>query len=302
MNIEDIKTVLILGSGTMGQQIGFLCAFHGYRVIYFDIEKTTLETASANIKRLAEKFVAKKGLSAEHVESAMARMTFTTNAQDAGKDVDFVSESIPEDPELKGRVFAQFNDICPAHTIFTTNTSSLVPSMFSKATGRPEKFAALHFHNILQNVVVDIMPHSETGPETVDLIYQFAKGLDLIPIMLKKEYPGYIFNTMLSALLQSAQALVANDIASFQDVDRSWMGVMGTHIGPFGLIDSIGLDTVWKITELRASENNDPEAKVCTDLLKKYLDKGHLGVKKNQGFYSYPNPAFLKPGFLIGED
>ena len=302
MNIEDIKTVLILGSGTMGQQIGFLCAFHGYRVIYFDVEKTALETASANIKKLAKKFVAKKHMPTEHAQLAMTRMTFTTNAQDAGKDADFVSESIPEDPELKGRVFAQFNEICPAHAIFTTNTSSLVPSMFSKATGRPAKFAALHFHNILQNVVVDIMPHSQTGPETIDLIYQFAKRLDLIPIMLKKEYPGYIFNTMLSALLQSAQTLVADNIASFEDVDRSWMGVMGTHIGPFGLIDSIGLDTVWKIAAHRASENNDPEARRCTGLLKEYVDKGHLGVKKSQGFYSYPNPAFLEPGFLRGED
>lgn len=302
MKIEDIKTVLVIGSGTMGQQIGFLSAANGYRVNFYDIEEKALQNARISIEQLAEKMVAKHRLEENHVTPSIDRITFTTNATDAGSAADFVSESIPEDPNLKGKVFAEFNAICPKHAIFTTNTSSLVPSMFAEATGRPDKFAAFHFHNILQNNLVDIMPHPGTSPETISVIRNFAKRLDLIPIMLKKENPGYLFNTMFGALLRSAQTLVTNGIASYEDVDRAWMGVMGSYIGPFGLMDSVGLDTAWKIADYWASERNDPDAKKNADFLKAYVEKGYVGVKNKRGFYTYPKPAFMAPGFLKGDD
>ena len=115
----------------------------------------------------------------------------------------------PEDPKLKAKVLAQFNEICPPHAIFTTNTSSLVPSMFAEKTGRPERFAAFHFHDTRVTQIVDIMPHPKTLPEITDIIEAFAVRIGQIPIILKKENFGYVFNAMLMELFKSAQTLAA---------------------------------------------------------------------------------------------
>ena len=298
MHVDDIRTVLIVGSGTMGQQIGFHCAASGCEVVYYDISRELLDKAMKRAEKLANNYVKSNRLTRDAAAEALNRLRATDDPADAGRNADFVSESIPEDPELKGRVFAQFNDICPAHTIFTTNTSSLKPSMFADATGRPEKFAAFHFHDLRVTNVVDIMPHPKTSQETIALIEAFAERTGLLPIMLKKENFGYVFNAMLMELFKSAQSLAANGVASVEDIDRAWMGVMYTPMGPFGIMDSIGLDTVWKITDYWAKILQDKKAIANAEFMKQYVDKGHLGTKTKQGFYTYPNPAFAQPGFL----
>ena len=302
MQIDDIKQVLIIGSGTMGQQIGFHFAASGCDVIYYDISRELLDKAMKRAERLANRYVKNSRLSREDADTALARLRTSTDPEEAGQKADFVSESIPEDPELKGRVFAQFNDICPAHTIFTTNTSSLKPSTFADATGRPDKFAAFHFHDLRVTPVVDIMPHPGTSRETVALIEAFAKRNKLVPIMLKKENNGYVFNAMLMELFKSAQSLAAKGVASVEDIDRAWMGVMYTPIGPFGLMDSIGLDTIWKITDYWANKLKDKQAIANAEFMKQYVDEGRLGAKTGQGFYSYPDPAYAQPGFLEKKD
>ncbi len=301
MNVIDIKQVLIIGSGNMGQQIGFQIAVSGYNVILYDISQNCLDKAMDRIAKLAKTYIAAGRLNDQSAADALKRIRATVDAEDAGKSVDFVSESVPEDPDLKGRVFAQFNKICPVHTIFTTNTSSLIPSMFAQATGRPGRFAAFHFHDVRFNNIVDIMPHQGTSPETVELIKAFAERIGQVAIVLHKENFGYVFNAMLMELLKSAQSLAANEVASVEDVDRAWMGVMHTMVGPFGIMDSIGLDTVWKVSDYWANILKDPQAIANAAFLKKYVDEGNVGVKTGKGFYSYPDPAFGKPGFIEGE-
>lgn len=298
MNIKDVKKVLIIGSGTMGQQIGFQSAIHGFKVAMYDIGQEALDMASKRMEKLARGFVSCNRLSEDQVKAALNLVTMTTDKQEAGKDADFISESVPEDPALKGGVFAEFNEICPERAVFTTNTSSLVPSMFADATGRPEKFAAFHFHDIRLNNIVDIMPHPGTAEETVDLIRDFAQAIGQIPIMLKKENFGYVFNAMIMDLFKSAQTLAANDVASVEDVDRAWMGVMSAPIGPFGIVDSIGIDTVWKITDYWAGKTRKPQQIANAEFLKQYVDRGHLGQKTGKGFYEYPGPEFGKPDFI----
>jgi 3-hydroxybutyryl-CoA dehydrogenase len=298
MNLEDIKTVLIIGSGTMGQQIGFQCAVSGFDVVMYDIAEDMLKIADKRLDKLVKSYIAQGRLTDETAAAARAKIQMMTDAQAAGENADFVSESVPEDPKLKGKVFAQFNDICPGHAIFTTNTSSLVPSMFAEATGRPERFAAFHFHDTRVTNVVDIMPHPQTSAEVVDLIEAFAVRIGQIPIMLKKENFGYVFNSMLMELFKSAQTLAANDVASIEDVDRAWMGIMHTPVGPFGIMDSIGLDTVWKLTDYWAKIVKDPQQIANAAFMKPYVDKGDLGEKTGRGFYSYPKPAYAKPDFV----
>lgn len=298
MNIEDIKTVLIIGSGNMGQQIGFQCAACGFDVIMYDISPDMLDKAIDRMGKLAKNYIAGGRLTQDDAEKSLKRIKTTTDVGEAGKNADFVSESVPEDPELKGRVFAQFNKVCPLHTIFTTNTSSLIPSMFAEATGRPDRFAAFHFHDTRVTNIVDIMPHPKTSPETVELIKAFAGSIGQIPIMLKKENFGYVFNAMLMELFKSAQTLAANNVASVEDIDRAWMGVMHTLIGPFGIMDGIGLDTVWKITDYWAKIVKEPQQIANAAFMKPYVDRGDLGVKTGRGFYAYPDPAYAKPGFI----
>lgn len=298
MNLEDIKTVLILGSGTMGQQIGFQCAASGFDVMMYDIKADMLETADTRLKKLAKAYMKAGRLTPETAAAARNRIQMTTDAQKAGKNSDFVSESVPENPELKARVFAQFHEICPPHAIFTTNTSSLIPSMFAEKTGRPERFAAFHFHDTRTTSIVDIMPHPGTAPEVVALIEAFAVRIGQIPIMLKKENFGYVFNAMIMELFKSAQTLAANDVASIEDIDRAWMGVMQAPMGPFGIMDSIGIDTVWKVTDYWANIVKDPQQIKNAGFMKTYVEKGELGEKAGKGFYDYPGPAFAAPDFV----
>jgi 3-hydroxybutyryl-CoA dehydrogenase len=298
MKIDDIKRVLILGAGTMGQQIGFQCAMYGYDVVYYDISQEILDKALKRVAKLGSWFVSSGVLTEEKLHDALARISATPEPAKAAQDVDFISESVPEDPELKGKIFAQFNKLCPERTIFTTNTSMLLPSTFARATGRPEKLVALHFHDARSTNVVDVMPHPGTDPAVTQLVHDFAVSIGQIVIVLHRESNGYVFNTMLSSLFTSALTLASRDVAGIEDIDRAWMGVMHTPMGPFGIMDQIGLSTVWTITDYWAKKTGDAQAQANADFLKQYVDKGHLGFKTNRGFYSYPNPAYTEEKFL----
>jgi 3-hydroxybutyryl-CoA dehydrogenase len=285
----------------MGQQIGAQCAVHGFEVVFYDIEDALLDKAVKRVDKLLKNFVVSNRITREEADESRGRISCTMDIKEAATNADLLSESVPEDPVIKGEIFSRFNSHCPPHTIFTTNTSTLAPSMFAEATGRPEKFAALHFHDVRVTDIVDVMGHPGTSEETFNLVCEFAIRIGQVPIVLKKESPGYVFNSMLTALFQAAQTLAANEITSVEEVDRAWMGVTHMAIGPFGLMDSVGIDTVWKVTDYWAKKLDDEQNKRNAVFLKKYIDKGHLGQKTGKGFYSYPDPAYLRPGFLKGK-
>jgi 3-hydroxybutyryl-CoA dehydrogenase len=302
MNINDIHRILVIGAGTMGQQIGLQCAMYGYDVTLYDLLPAALDAAITQISAYAAELVAGGGLSQEAAAAALKRIAITHQPEEAAAKADLVSESVPEDPELKGRVFAQFHALCPPTTIFTTNTSSLVPSMYAGATGRPAQFAALHFHSpVWVSNVVDVMPHPGTAPEVVTLLAEFARRIGQIPIVLQIETHGYVFNAMLNAVNREALTLAANGVAAVKDIDRAWMGVMKMPIGPFGIMDLVGLDTVWSITDYWAQRLSDVQLQANANFIKTYIEKGWLGVKTRQGFYHYPQPAYQQPGFLEGK-
>jgi 3-hydroxybutyryl-CoA dehydrogenase len=298
MKLEDIKKVLVLGAGTMGHQIGFLCAMHGYDVAVYDINQDALDSADKRVREFADKMTHLKRLNPELKEVALERMLYTTDKSIAAAEADLITESVPEDLDLKGSLFKEFNELCPERTIFTTNTSTLIPSMIAESTGRPEKFLAFHFHNIATTDVIDIMPHPGTADETVDLVKAFAEKLGQVVIMLKKENFGYVFNAMLSEFLKSALTLASNGVASVEDIDKAWMGVMRTQAGPFGIMDSVGLETVWKISDNVAQMLQKPQLLKNVAFLKEYVDRGDLGIKTGKGFYTYPEPEFLRKSFI----
>jgi 3-hydroxybutyryl-CoA dehydrogenase len=305
MELKDIKKVIILGAGTMGQQIGFLCAMHGYDVTIYDISDDILKASVKLIEKLGASFFVPIGrITADQLKEIMSRITTTSDTKVAAKDADIISESVPENLELKAKVFAQFNELCPEKTIFTTNTSFLMPSKFAEATGRPGKFAALHFHDVRTTNVVDVMPHPGTDPAVTRLIYDFAVSIGQIAIMLHRENNGYVFNTMLSSLCTTAMTLVTTGVVSIEDVDRAWMGVTRMPIGPFGMMDQMGLKTVWAVNDYlarNAKHIQDNQLQANADFLKQYVDRGELGAKTKKGFYSYPIPKYAQAGFLSGD-
>lgn len=272
----------------MGRQISLQCAMHGYDVTLYDIAPECLDAAKVEIRGFADHLAAWGRLTPQEADAALGRIATTCTAEDAAADADLVSESVPEDPLLKGQVFAQLNELCPPRTIFTTNTSLLLPSMFAEATGRPAQFAAFHFHqHVWEANVVDIMPHPGTSEETVDLLRAFAERIGQIPIVLSRESTGYVFNAMLHAWIGSALSLAASGVATVEDIDRAWTGVTKMIGGPFTIVDFIGLDLVWHISDSIAQVTGDPGLQAQADFLKGYVDKGWLGLKSGRGFYEH---------------
>jgi 3-hydroxybutyryl-CoA dehydrogenase len=301
MSHPAINHVFIIGAGTMGRQIGWQCALHGVQVTLYDILPAVLAEAEAQIHAYGEEMAAAGRVTAAEVAAARTRITTSTDPAGATA-ADLLIESVPENPALKQDIFRLFASLCPPHTLFTTNTSSLVPSMLAEATGRPGQFAALHFHQpVWHSNLVDIMPHPGTNPETVAVLEQFARRIGQIPLVLQKENHGYVFNAMYNALNREAITLSANGVAAVEDIDRAWMVVMKMPIGPLGLLDVIGLDTAWHITVYWANILGDPQLQTNATFLKTYVDQGWLGRKAGRGFYTYPDPAYARPGFLEGE-
>ncbi|GAA0877157.1 3-hydroxyacyl-CoA dehydrogenase [Algoriphagus jejuensis] len=291
----DIKNICILGAGNLGTRIALQAALSGFDVVVYDIEQKALDFSLTTMQKILS-HLHRAGQIREDIDASFpAKIRFTLDPQEAVRDADVISESVTEDLEVKKKVWRQFGAIAPEKTIFTTNTSYLLASMFAEESGRQEKFCAFHFHDVFYSRVVDIMPHSDTDPGIIPILEDLGRKLNQVPIILKKENPGYLFNTLLLALLGAAAKLLNREVASFQDIDRAWMVNFHMPMGPFGIMDSVGLDTAWHII----SALPDRHSQAFAALLKTYLDKGKLGEKAGEGFYSYPNPEFKKPEFIM---
>jgi 3-hydroxybutyryl-CoA dehydrogenase len=302
MQLDDIRRIAVVGAGTMGQQIAFQCAGHGFEVALYDLAPAALYAARSALDAYAAGLVTDGVISNETRAAALGQIILTSEPAVAAADADLISEAVPEDPDLKGRVLVEFDALCPSRTIFMTNTSTLLSSQFAQATGRPDRLIALHFHlPVWVNNVADVMPHRGTAPEVSWLVREFARRIGQVPIALCREHHGYVFNAMYTALNREAITMAERGVASIEDIDRSWMGVTKAPVGSFGALDAVGLDTAWKITDdwarklfwIRQLRRN-------AKWLKAYVDRGHLGVKSGHGFYRYPNPAYERPDFIAG--
>lgn len=290
----NIKNITIIGTGNLGSRIGLQAAISSYNVIFYDISDSALSKAKASLEKLCNQLIKSNLLLEAKKEEALARIEYAADLKKALTDCDFISESVTEDLAIKEKVWKQIRDLAPTKTIFTTNTSYLLPSQLASISGRPEKFCAFHFHDVFYARVVDIMPHSGTDLSLIPLLEELGRKLNQVPVIVKKESPGYIFNFMLMALIGAAGRLKTKDIASIEDIDRSWMVNFHMPMGPFGILDSIGLDTAWLVVK----ERDDTASQAFGSLLKEYIDQGKLGEKSGSGFYTYPKPAYRDADFL----
>ncbi|MBS4071164.1 MAG: 3-hydroxyacyl-CoA dehydrogenase [Algoriphagus sp.] len=289
-----IHKICILGAGTLGSRVALQSAISGFEVRVYDIHQKALDFGQKTMEKILRQLVKAGQLNESQVPEIFSRIQFTLDPSEAVKDADFINESVTEEVDIKKKVWKQFGEIAPEKTWFTTNTSYLLPSMFAEESGRPDKFCAFHFHDVFYSRIVDIMPHPGTDPVMIPMLEELGRKLNQVPVFVKKENPGYIFNTMLMALIGAAGKLLTREVGSIEDIDRSWMVNFHMPMGPFGILDSIGLDTAWHVTH----KMPDAASQAFASLLKTYIDQGKLGEKTGEGFYSYPNPIYRNPDFV----
>jgi 3-hydroxybutyryl-CoA dehydrogenase len=195
-------------------------------------------------------------------------------------------------------VFRTLDRVCTPHVILATNSSSLRVSRIENVTGRPDKLLNTHFvQQVWKHPFVELMRGAQTSEETWEAIRAFVLSIGLVPILVRREVTGFILARIWRAVKKEALHLVDIGAATPEDVDRMWMIAWETSLGPFALMDRIGLDVIRDIEQVYYEESGDASDAPPRVLLDK-IDRGALGVKTGQGFYTYPNPSYQSPGFL----
>jgi 3-hydroxybutyryl-CoA dehydrogenase len=296
----EIQNVTIAGAGTLGSQIAWQTAFNGFSVTVFDAFEKGLETAKAYHQQYAELFLKSRGASQDEIDQTMVRLSYTTDLAKAVKNADIVSESIPENIVIKQSFYQELGKFAPEKTIFTTNSSTIIPSEIVIAVDRPEKFLALHFANEIWDAnLAEVMGHPGTDAVIFDQVVEFARSIGMVPVPIYKEHHGYVLNSLLIPLLTAAGTLYIKGVTDFESIDKTWMISTGSKMGPFGIMDMIGMQTIYDIEMLLGEKFNDKAMLARAEFFKSnYIDKGKLGVKSGEGFYTYPKPAYRNPGFL----
>ncbi len=284
-----IEKVVVLGTGVLGSQIAFQTAYSGFDVTAYDISDEILEKARNGFAGLAARYEQEvEGASDDSTRAAMARIRYSSRLEDAVRDADLVIESAPERLDIKRELYTRLGPLAPERAIFVTNSSTLLPSDLADATGRPDRFLALHFANeIWVHNTAEIMGHAHTNPDVYETVVDFARRIGMVPIELRREQAGYVVNSLQVPFLQAAQALVVKGVADPETVDMAWRTAWGAPHGPFQALDVIGLATVYNIAAA-----GDEESRANARYLKEhYLDQGKLGRATGEGFYKYDTVA-----------
>jgi 3-hydroxybutyryl-CoA dehydrogenase len=296
--MAGIERVAIVGSGTMGRQIALQIAAHGVPVAMYDPLPAMLEGAEAAQRAIFATWVETGQPPTTDAGEVFGRLRYEADLGAALRDVDLVIEAVPERVALKREVFGQLDERLPEGAIIATNSSSIRVSLLEDATGRPDKVANFHFFlPVWENPMVEVGGGTRTAPATLDALDAFVRRVGMLPLRVRKESTGFIFNRVWRAVKKEVLKVVDSGVASHEDVDRAWMLHYRTPQGPFGKMDQIGLDVVQAIEEHYAAESGDP-ADLPPPALTERVARGDLGVKSGQGFYRYPDPAWAAPDFL----
>ncbi len=300
MSTQQLNRLTVLGAGVLGGQIAWHSAFKGKQVVVYDLYEKGLEQCRADQQRYADIYLADLGASAANLEATRGRLSFTTDMATAAAQADLVIEAVPEAPEIKIATYGELAKHLPAHSLIATNSSTLLPSQFAAATGRPEKYCALHFANLIwQMNVAEVMAHAHTSEETLTAVTRFAIEIGMVPIPVRKEQNGYVINTWFVALLQASLSLVVNGVSTPQDIDRTYMITNRCAVGPCGMIDVVGMATAYNISSHWGAVHNDEQMlKNAAYIKENFLDKGKLGLQSGAGIYNYPDPEYARADFL----
>ena len=247
---------------------------------------------------LLDRMTAERFISAEQRTPILARIDSTTSLEEAVSEADLVIEAIREEVSAKREIFRRLDELCPPHTILGTNSSSIRISRVESATTRGERVLNTHFvQPVWKHPFVELMRGSLTSDATLASVQDFMSSIGVLPVLVRCESTGFIFNRIWRAVKKEALRVVDAGIASCEDVDRTWMIQWETPLGPFALMDAIGLDVVRDIEMVYYGESDDLADAPPQVLLDK-IAQGHLGVKTGRGFYTYPNPSWESPEFF----
>ncbi|HEE8871204.1 TPA: 3-hydroxyacyl-CoA dehydrogenase [Staphylococcus aureus] len=289
---HGFKNITIAGGGVLGSQVAFQVASGGFEVNLYDINENALNKAKERIDNIKVQYEKDMGVSKNEVNSIAHNINYYSNLFEATNNSDLIIEVVPENHEVKEKFYKQLAQVMPEKTYVVTNSSTLRPSDFEAYTGRPKKFAALHFANhVWINNTGEVMVAHETSEETFNKILAFARDINLTVLPIKKEQPGYILNTLLVPLLTAAQRLSALGITDFKMIDKAWMIATQSKKGPFAILDIVGLNTAYNIALDSYKRTQSSIDKRIVDFLKEKVNNNELGIGVGKGFYDYTNGA-----------
>jgi len=289
-SLADIKNVTIFGSGLMGSGIAQVSAESGHHVNIIDVNDQALQKGKdlihKSLIRISKKKFENDSAAAEkYISETMSRLKLTTNTEEGTKQADLVVEAIVENMNVKKDLFTKLDKIAPQHTIFVSNTSSLPIREMANVTKRPDRFGGLHFFNPVPMMkLVEVVKTAETSGDTLQALLNFATKVGKKPVTCK-DTPGFIVNRLLVPYMAEAIRLFERGVASKEDIDTAMKLGAGYPMGPFELLDYVGLDTTKFI--LDGWSQTDPNEKLFkpSALLNKLVAEGKLGNKTGEGFY-----------------
>jgi 3-hydroxybutyryl-CoA dehydrogenase len=283
--VAEIRTVGVCGAGLMGNGIAQTCASAGFNVILMEVAKEPLDRGVASIAKSLDKFVEKGKLSQADCDATVGRIKPTTDVTDL-KGCDLVIEAIVENVEVKTKLFQQLDEMMAPHGIICTNTSSLCVIELAAKTKRPNRVAGLHFFNPVPIMkLVEVVKTIATTQDVVDALFEFSRKLGKEPI-LAQDTPGFVVNRLLIPYLLYAIRCYEGGLASKEDIDKGMKLGCGYPMGPLELLDFVGLDTTYYISEIMFDEFKDP-IMAAPPLLKRMVLAGRYGRKSGKGFYDY---------------
>jgi 3-hydroxybutyryl-CoA dehydrogenase len=292
-----IRKVALVGTGTLGTQISVLAACFDYEVAVYDVDENQFQRGLQNLRSVLKVAPKKPILDPEEWEKGVDKVKFCVQLEEALQDADLVIEAVPEDLDLKRKVFERLDALAPKGAILATNSSSIPVSKIESATARPELCLNIHFYipAIGQNMA-DVMGGTKTTNETIETGKAWVRSIGCIPLSVKKEILGFCFNRIWRAIKRECLYMWAEGFVDFRDIDKAWMVFTGMPQGPFGLMDNVGLDVVYNIEMVYYNESKDPKDHP-PEALKAMVESKQLGVKTEKGFYSYPDPEYRRPDF-----
>jgi 3-hydroxybutyryl-CoA dehydrogenase len=283
--MSDISTVGVLGCGLMGSGIAQTAAAAGFTTVVREVSDQLVEKGRGAITGSLNRLVEKGKLEAAARDGTMGRLRFTTSTRDlAGCDI--VIEAVTEDLALKNALWKELDGLCGPSTIFASNTSSLTIAAMASAIARPDRLVGLHFFNPVPVMkLVEVVRTVTTSKETFDRAFEFVRRLGKEPVAAK-DHSGFIVNLLLVPYLLDAIRQHEHGVASVPDMDRAMQLGCGYPMGPFTLLDLVGLDTTYKIAEIMFAEYKDPRY-AAPPLLRRMVLAGYHGRKSGKGFYDY---------------
>ena len=284
MKAEDVKKIAMIGAGAMGHGIAAACLLGGYHVVLRDIEQKYVDKGVAEIITSLEKFKQKGKITPDDFAHALVGLTPMVDLQTAVKDADFIIEAVPEKLELKQSVFAELDKFAPRHAILASNTSNISITEIASATRRPDKVIGYHFFNpALLMKLVEVIKGKQTSDESIQIGYDIAKQIKKVPVIVKKDSPGFIFNRVNEPTLLLLSKILEAGHPSPEEFDAAFKPLM--PMAPFELVDYVGIDVAAHGLEYFAqvlSKEYQP-----SEAMMSYLKSGHLGKKTGKGFYDW---------------